>query len=70
MAQYLVESPSFLGQEAQKVRISWFVKEIQSDIYNNKPFYGHFLEGGSTVGRLVRYISECSLFIFLFVCLR
>ncbi|PVD25388.1 hypothetical protein C0Q70_13044 [Pomacea canaliculata] len=50
VAQYLVESPSFLGQDTQKVRISWFAKEIQADIHNNKPFYGHFLDGGATVG--------------------
>nr|KAG5685783.1 hypothetical protein BaRGS_019846 [Batillaria attramentaria] len=50
VAQYLVESPSFLGQDTQKVRVSWFAKDLQADIYNNKPFYGHFLDGGATVG--------------------
>nr|UTK45864.1 hypothetical protein [Crepidula fornicata] len=51
VAQYLVESPTFLGQDTQKVHISWFIKDTQADMYNNKPFYGHFLDGGNTVGR-------------------
>ncbi|KAL8613767.1 hypothetical protein ACOMHN_029624 [Nucella lapillus] len=52
VAQYLVESASFLGQDTQKVRISWFAKDIQADVHNSRPFYGHFLDGGSTVGKM------------------
>ena len=36
-----------------QVKISWFAKDIQQDVHNNKPFYGHFLDGGKTVGNNV-----------------
>ncbi|GFO34623.1 disintegrin and metalloproteinase domain-containing protein 10 [Plakobranchus ocellatus] len=50
VAMYLVESSDFISEETLKVRIAWFVKEIQHDLYNNRPLYAHFLDGGSTVG--------------------
>jgi len=51
VAQYYVESSEFLSQDSQKVRIAWFAKEIQHDLYNNRPLYAHFLDGGSTIGK-------------------
>ncbi|XP_012938367.1 uncharacterized protein LOC101853790 [Aplysia californica] len=51
IAQYYVESADFLSQDTQRVRIAWFTKEIQHDLYNNRPLYAHFLDGGSTVGK-------------------
>ncbi|KAI8785024.1 uncharacterized protein LOC106072474 isoform X2 [Biomphalaria glabrata] len=50
VAQYYVESADFLSEETQRARIAWYAKEIQHDLYNNRPLFAHFLDGGSTVG--------------------
>ncbi|KAK3773881.1 hypothetical protein RRG08_036571 [Elysia crispata] len=50
VAMYYVESADFISEETLKVRIAWYAKEIQHDLYNNRPLYAHFLDGGSTVG--------------------
>ncbi|CAG5136201.1 unnamed protein product [Candidula unifasciata] len=51
VAQYYVESAEFLSQDTLRARIAWYAKEIQHDLYNSRPLFAHFLDGGSTVGK-------------------
>ncbi|BFZ11800.1 hypothetical protein BsWGS_14840 [Bradybaena similaris] len=51
VAQYYVESPEFVSEETHHVHMAWYAKEIQHDLYNNRPLFAHFLDGGSTIGK-------------------